>query len=38
MIPLGAFLTLLLSLIVFAAPRRYALLGVMVATCHVTQE
>ena len=35
--PLGAFLTLLFSAVVFAAPRRFALLGVMGATCYVTQ-
>ena len=35
--PLGAFLTLLFSLVVFAAPRRYALLGIMGADCYVTQ-
>jgi len=35
--PLGAFLTLLFSAIVFAAPRRFALLAVMGATCYITQ-
>lgn len=35
--PLGALLTLLFSLVVFAAPRRYALLGVVGADCYVTQ-
>jgi hypothetical protein len=35
--PLGAILTLLFSAVVFAAPRRYALLGVIAATCYMTQ-
>jgi hypothetical protein len=35
--PVGAFLTLLFSAVVFAAPRRNALLAVMAATCYVTQ-
>jgi hypothetical protein len=35
--PLGAILTLLFSAIVLAAPRRYALLGVMGATCFITE-
>jgi hypothetical protein len=35
--PLGAFLTLVFSAIVYVAPRRYALLGVLGATCYVTQ-
>ncbi len=33
----GTFLTLLFSLIAFAAPRRYALLGAMGAACYITQ-
>jgi hypothetical protein len=35
--PAGAFLTLLFSLVVLTAPQRYVLLGVMAATCYVTQ-
>jgi hypothetical protein len=35
--PIGAILTLLFSAIVFAAPRRFAVLGVFAAVCYITQ-
>ena len=35
--PLGTFLTLLLSAIVFAAPRRIAILGLFASVCYITQ-
>ena len=35
--PLGACLILLLSLIVYAAPRRIAILGVFASVCYITQ-
>ena len=35
--PIGAILTLLFSLIVFAAPRRIAVLGVFLSVCYITQ-